>query len=185
MIDVLTVATKEWKELVWSGGGMRGGRMSLVILLAVFGVFMPYQFGAEWLHSPGMLMYWAWVPLMIVSGVVADAFAGERERHTLETLLATRLPDRAILFGKTLAAVGYGWGLVLVMLALGVVTVAVTDRASRLRWCRGLMVWAPVLALLGARSPPVRVSWCHCARPRSSRRPRRSTSPFCCWCSSR
>jgi hypothetical protein len=37
--DVLTVAWKEWRELLFAGGGMRGGRLSLVILLAMFGVF--------------------------------------------------------------------------------------------------------------------------------------------------
>jgi ABC-2 type transport system permease protein len=31
---------------------------------------------------------------------IADAFAGERERHTLETLLASPATDRAILLGK-------------------------------------------------------------------------------------
>jgi len=33
----------------------------------------------------------------------------ERERHTLETLLASRLSDRAILFGKNGAAIGYSF----------------------------------------------------------------------------
>jgi ABC-2 type transport system permease protein len=44
----------------------------------------------------------------MVSTLIADAFAGERERHTLETLLATRLSDGAILAGKIIAAVLYG-----------------------------------------------------------------------------
>jgi ABC-2 type transport system permease protein len=34
---------------------------------------------------------------------IADAFAGERERHTLETLLAGPISDRAILWGKMAA----------------------------------------------------------------------------------
>jgi ABC-2 type transport system permease protein len=58
-----------------------------------------------------------------VINVVADSFAGERERQTLETLLATRLSDRAILLGKLCAALGYGWGLTMLSLVLGVVTV--------------------------------------------------------------
>ncbi len=41
--------------------------------------------------------------------VVADAFAGERERHTLETLLSMPLADAAIFMGKFAAAVLYGW----------------------------------------------------------------------------
>jgi ABC-2 type transport system permease protein len=48
------------------------------------------------------------LPYIILQTVIADSFAGERERHTLETLLASRLSDRAILFGKVNAAVAYG-----------------------------------------------------------------------------
>jgi ABC-2 type transport system permease protein len=44
----------------------------------------------------------------MTSTFIADAIAGERERHTLETLLATRLSDTAIILGKILAAVMYG-----------------------------------------------------------------------------
>ena len=73
-------------------------------MIAVFGVFLPLQNGASWVTSPITMVYWAWMPLMLVTGVIADSFAGERERHTLETLLASRLPDRAILLGKVAAA---------------------------------------------------------------------------------
>lgn len=151
MGDILTVASKEWKELLWPGGSMRGGRLSLVILLFMFGVFMPYQFGPQWVDSPGTLFYWGWLPLMIVSSAVADSFAGERERHTLETLLASRLPDRAILLGKMAAAVGYAWGLVIAMLVIGLVTVNVVHGDGRLLWFPFRMaVGAPLLSLLGA-----------------------------------
>lgn len=125
--DILTVMWKEWKELLWAGGLLRGGRVSLLIMLAIFGVFLPYQTGRAWVESAAPLFYWAWLPLMLVAGVVADSFAGERERHTLETLLASRLPDRAILVGKLAAAVTYGWGLVLAMLGLSLVTVNVAE----------------------------------------------------------
>ena len=40
---------------------------------------------------------------------VPDPLPRERERHTLETLLASRLSDRAILLGKIGAAVGFEW----------------------------------------------------------------------------
>jgi len=149
--DVLTVAWKEWRELLQPGGSLRGGRFSLMILLGVFGVFLPLQAGAEWVQSPATVFYWGWVPLMLVGSAVADSFAGERERHTLETLLASRLPDTAILMGKVLAAVSYGWGLVLVMLALSLVTVNLTARAgSWLLFPWRFAVGAPLLALLGA-----------------------------------
>ena len=149
--DVRTVAWKEWRELLQLGGSVRGGRFSLVILVGVFGVFLPLQSGAEWVTSPVTVFYWGWVPLMLVGSAVADSFAGERERHTLETLLASRLPDAAILIGKIAAAVSYGWGLVLVMLALSLVTVNVSARTGPwLLFPWRFAVGAPLLALLGA-----------------------------------
>lgn len=149
--DVLTVAWKEWRELLHLGGSFRGGRLSLLILLGVFGVFLPLQAGAEWVQSPATVFYWGWVPLMLVAGAVSDSFAGERERHTLETLLASRLPDRAILLGKILAAMTYGWGLVIAMLALSLVTVNLAVRTGpMLVFPWRFAVGAPLLALLGA-----------------------------------
>jgi len=149
--DVLTVAWKEWRELLQVGGTVRGGRLSLAILVAVFGVFLPLQSGAEWVQSPATVFYWGWVPLMLVGSAVADSFAGERERHTLETLLASRLPDSAILLGKVAAAISYGWGLVLVMLALSLITVNVAARTGPwLLFPWRFAVGAPLLALLGA-----------------------------------
>ncbi|MEW5982939.1 MAG: ABC transporter permease [Acidobacteriota bacterium] len=149
--DILTVVWKEWKELLWAGGLLRGGRVGLFILLVIFGVFLPYQTGRAWVESAAPLFYWAWLPLMLVSGVVADSFAGERERHTLETLLASRLPDRAVLFGKLAAALSYGWGLVLGMLGLSLVTVNLTHRGDGLLlFAPHLAVGAPVMSFLGA-----------------------------------
>ena len=138
--DILTVARKEWREYLLAGSGLKGGRAGLVIMLAVFGVFLPAQNGVDWLTSPAPLLAWSWVPLMLVSGVIADSFAGERERHTLETLLASRLPDAAILLGKVLAAVAYGWGFALLTGVLSLVTVNVVS------W-QGRVVWFPALTL--------------------------------------
>ena len=151
MGDVLTVAWKEWRELLQLGGSHRGGRFSLAILVGVFGVLLPLQSGAEWVESPATVFYWGWVPLMLVGSAVADSFAGERERHTLETLLASRLPDRAILLGKMAAAVAYGWGLVLAMLLLSLITVNLSARSGAwLLFPWRFAVGAPLMALLGA-----------------------------------
>jgi len=70
---------------------------------------------------------------------------------TLETLLASRLSDRAIVTGKVLAAVSYGWVLVMLMLLLSVVTVNVTAASDgALMFPMPFATTAPVLALLGA-----------------------------------
>jgi ABC-2 type transport system permease protein len=121
--DTLTVFWKEMKEIVIQGPKFRGGWVGTLIFLGVFGVMMPLQSGLSWLTSPLTLLVWAWVPFLLVNSVTADSFAGERERHTLETLLASRLTDISILFGKLAASLAYGWGLTLVCLLLSVVTI--------------------------------------------------------------
>lgn len=124
MSDILTVAWKEWKEVfLMRGSGWRGGIVGIALIVFVFGVFMPLQTGREWVESAIPLGVFSWVPFLMVSGVIADSFAGERERHTLETLLASRLSDRAILLGKVAAAIGYGWGIVLASVAVGLITI--------------------------------------------------------------
>jgi ABC-2 type transport system permease protein len=54
------------------------------------------------------------VPLMVASVIAADAFAGEKERRTLEALLFTPTTDRELLLGKLLAgfvpAMAVAWG---------------------------------------------------------------------------
>jgi ABC-type transport system involved in multi-copper enzyme maturation permease subunit len=44
------------------------------------------------------------VPLMVASVLAADAFAGEKERGTLEALLHAPVPERSLFAGKLLAA---------------------------------------------------------------------------------
>lgn len=121
MRDTITVMQKELMETVMMTGGK--SRLGLLFQLVVFGVVVPLQVGTPWIESPIALMYWAWIPLYLTNGVVADAFAGERERKTLETLLASRLSDSSILYGKIIAGVIFGWGLTLANVMAGLITV--------------------------------------------------------------
>jgi len=124
--DILTVASKELREILTFGGDARGrGKLSLLILVGVFGVFFPLQSGREWVTSSLSIMVWGWMPFLWVSGIVSDLFAGERERHSLEALLATRLSDQAILYGKLLAAISYGFSLTWLVLLASIVTINV------------------------------------------------------------
>lgn len=142
--DTWTIIKKEWREILLQSPGLRGGRLGLLVFIAVFGIFLPLQSGRAWLNSPTNLLIWGWVPFLLVSGVVADSFAGERERHTLETLLASRLSDRSILAGKLLAALGYGWGITLVSLLVALVTINVVHGQGELL----LFPWKIGLAIL-------------------------------------
>ena len=123
IVDVITVAWKELREILTFGDTRGRSKFSLLILILIFGVVFPLQSGRDWVESPINIMIWGWMPFLWVSGIVADMFAGERERHTLEALLATRLSDQAILFGKLLAAVAYGFGLTWIIMFVSLVAV--------------------------------------------------------------
>ncbi|MHB0877038.1 MAG: ABC transporter permease [Anaerolineae bacterium] len=148
--DALTIMWKEWRELLLTRGNLRGGVVGMLVVLAAFGVVLPLEVGREWLRSPGVLVYWLWVPLLLVTGVVADSFAGERERHTLETLLASRLADSSILWGKVGTAVSYAWGLTMLSVLLGVVTVNVSSSGSLVFYQPVVFVVITLVTLIGA-----------------------------------
>lgn len=126
LADTLTVTWKEWLEFRDQLFRLKRGGLSAVIVLLMLGIFTPLQMGTAWLTSPLMLAYWPLLSSGMVSTLIADAFAGERERHTLETLLATRLPDGAILAGKILAAVGYGVLFTAANILVGFVTLSLS-----------------------------------------------------------
>lgn len=120
--DIWTVVWKEFREM-FRGPGARFNTAVLMGTAGFLGVLMPLQQGTGFVTSPAMLLYCLAIPSMIVPSIVADSFAGERERHTLETLLAGRLSDRAILFGKQCATMLYVSGLTMICLLLGLISV--------------------------------------------------------------
>ncbi|MEA3137388.1 MAG: type transport system permease protein [Thermoplasmata archaeon] len=106
-----------WKELreIFMAEGRPAVQMAVAgVMDLVFGIGMPIFIANLFLDGLGL---WGTVGVLCagVAGVgafmgifgpmptIADAFAGERERHTLETLLASPLPDGSILWGKMLA----------------------------------------------------------------------------------
>ena len=125
--DIWTVIWKEWRELIFQRGNLRGIMLSLLRSVMLFGIILPSQFGRFWVESPLPLGLWGWLPILPVTAVIADAFAGERERHTLETLLASPLSEQAILLGKVAAVVGYAWVLTLIILLVGLLTINFVD----------------------------------------------------------
>ena len=122
MSDILTMVWKESKDVLFQGGWR--SQVRPLIVIGIMGIFIPLQFGSQWvaLTPLGMLLL-LWVPFFVVISFIGDAIAGEHERHTLETLLASRMPDRAILLGKVVATVLYAWGMGVLSLLLGLVLV--------------------------------------------------------------
>jgi ABC-2 type transport system permease protein len=122
MSDLLTMMWKESKDLLFQGGWRAWIRP--IFLVGILGVYLPWQGGLQWLElSPLEVVVVLWIPFFVIITFMGDAIAGERERHTLETLLASRISDRAILLGKVIVTVGYAWGMALVSLLLGLVLV--------------------------------------------------------------
>ncbi len=132
--DIFTMMWKEWKEVFLMRGSIRSGLFNLGIIIFLTGVFMPLQAGAAWLTTPILPIAWSWLPIFMALSMVTDAFAGERERHTLETLLASRLSDRAILFGKIAAAVSYSWLISLVGMLIGAVTINIAHPTGTIQF---------------------------------------------------
>jgi ABC-2 type transport system permease protein len=151
MTDVWTVLWKEWHELLRLGGGRRGAILRALFSVGLLGVIWPWLIGAPFVSSGLPVLFASATSAMYVSALVPDAFPGERERHTLETLLASRLPDSAILIGKLGATVGYGYGAALFMLLTGWLTVNFKVGAQPLLLYNGsVLLSAIVFAALSA-----------------------------------
>lgn len=150
LTDIWTVMWKEWRELLFQRGSLRGILLSLLPSVLIFGIFLPAQVGRVWVESPASIILWGWLAMLPVTAIIADAFAGERERHTLETLLASPLSARAILFGKVGAAVSYAWVLTFIMLVVGMITVNVVDGRGIVLYPLEIAVGGAILGLLTA-----------------------------------
>ena len=126
MADIWAVIWKERKGLLWRSGRRWRMLLSPLIAFAMVAVYFPLQTGRDWVDSPESL-FCVIFPLVLIGMTIPESFAGERERHTLATLLASRLPDRAILFGKMAVSVAFGWGMTLFALLVSLVTVNVAN----------------------------------------------------------
>lgn len=139
--DIGTVMWKERKGLLRQGGSRARAVLTIGITVVMIAVIMPLQMGRDWVDTAWSLIASVVLPMLLVGTTIPESFAGERERHTLETLLASRLPDRAILFGKLALAIGYGWIMTLVFLLLSLVVVHI------LHWDGQIMFYKPTIAL--------------------------------------
>ena len=118
MSDILTMVWKELKDVLFQGGWR--SLIRPLIVIGIMGIYLPLQLGSQWLDlTPLGMLLLLWIPFFVIISFIGDAIAGERERHTLETLLASRMPDRAILLGKVVAIVLYAWGMGVISLLTG------------------------------------------------------------------
>jgi ABC-2 type transport system permease protein len=148
MSDIWTMMWKESKDVFFQGGWR--SLIRPLIVVAIIGIYVPLQIGPQWLDlTPVGMVLLLWVPFFLIISFVGDAIAGERERHTLETLLATRMPAHAILLGKVVTTALYGWGMGVLSLLLGLVLVNLSSiQGNWLFYPLDLFVDAIALSLL-------------------------------------
>ena len=148
MSDIWTMIWKESKDLISQGG--RAQLIRPLLMIGLVGVALPLRLGPQWLElMPLVLLILLYVSFINIISIVGDAIAGERERHTLETLLASRMPDRAILLGKVVATVLYAWGMGVLSILLGLVLVDLfRTQGNWMFYPLDLFVDAIVLSLL-------------------------------------
>jgi ABC-2 type transport system permease protein len=123
--DMMTMIWKESKGLLKQGKSRSKAIWTLLTPVFMFGIILPIQFREEWLDMGWSLAIALFTPLILIAPSICESFAGERERHTLDTLLASRLPDRSILFGKMIVPIVYGWGMTILLLVMSLVIVNV------------------------------------------------------------
>jgi ABC-2 type transport system permease protein len=122
MSDLWTMIWKESKDFLLSGG--HSNLLQPLLISGILGIVLPLSFTQHWINLepvPVLIIWYA--PFLFITSFIGDAIAGERERHTLETLLASRISDQAILLGKLMVVVGFTWGITLFCLLLGAIVV--------------------------------------------------------------
>jgi ABC-2 type transport system permease protein len=140
LADISTIIWKE-RKTVFQHKGSRSRFLIILLTPVMLATFFAWQWGPDWLAELPPLVLAVIVPVMLVGVMIPESFAGERERHTLGTLLASRLPDRAILLGKLAAPVAVGWGATLLFLLLSAVTVNVAN------WEGKILFFTPEIGL--------------------------------------
>jgi ABC-2 type transport system permease protein len=150
LADAYTVM---WKELLLLRRSVLNLRSLLgaLLWLLLLGISPALTLGPAYLSSPLSIALLCAVPSVIGQAMAVNAFAGEREAHTLETLLASRLPDTAILLGKVAAGVVYSMLYLVLALVGGWVAANVGAGAGGWRPYAPAVLWgALAIGLLAA-----------------------------------
>lgn len=130
--DLRTIFWKEWREHLREPSQPMPAWLTTLCVMALGGTY----FG---LTDPRSMAAWGPLVAGITGGiitllVVADSFAGERERGTLEALLSTPATQEGILVGKILWVTVNGCASALVVFVSVGMTLALTTTAFGSMW---------------------------------------------------
>jgi ABC-2 type transport system permease protein len=128
------IATVFWKEAKVTFRFQENINKQLLSFLGpiMLAVLLPLDYGSGWVENYSSILLVLAIPLVIIGSLVPSSFAGEKERHTLETLLASRLSDQAILLGKSIFIILYGWIITQVILSFSLITVNLTSGVNEI-----------------------------------------------------
>jgi ABC-2 type transport system permease protein len=129
--QITAVVWKEWHEIFRLDQGARPILFRLTIAGA-FIVAFAWRKGADFGRDASSILLLMEFTILPTLPLPPDAFAGERERHTLETLLASSIHDWAIYFGKFFAILGIGVGFAVLACIIDVLVIAVRFSGWRL-----------------------------------------------------
>ena len=146
MRDSLTVLRKELREILGDRHSLYGLLVQGGIVFLLTGIVVPAASGPSWDDVGQITMLYCGFPAAVAAMVAADAFAGERERRTLETLLATPLDPASIFAGKVASAAAFsvavGWlsviAAILAAHAKGGLSPLLMPRPEALLWVGGV-----------------------------------------------
>ena len=138
MDDLRIVLWKEWRSLLH--GQSRRQLLLMTATLAFWAIWLPVQTGSDWM-TDGILsiLISVLLPALVVAITVPATIAGARERKTLPTLLATRLSDEAILFGKLIVPVALGVAAMVAVLIVGLIAANIAS------WDGSVRLYDPVV----------------------------------------
>jgi ABC-2 type transport system permease protein len=128
MRDTLTVFSKEMREVFGNRQSFRGALLQAGISILLTGIVVPATDPTVWTVVTTAMMLYVVFPSTLAATMAADAFAGESERGTLETLLSTPLSDQSIFVGKTAAAVFFVVFISLCSILAGYATAAISGQ---------------------------------------------------------
>jgi len=168
--DIAAVMRKEWREVTSpeaTGFSKRSTYIAVAILVITMAAIAA-TIGPTFVESPIALGIGC-ISTVVLLGSVADSFAGERERHTLETVLASAIPDLALLLGKIVTNVVYAWATTLFIMIAMLIGANANARGVPMRMYPpstlvGTLVLIPLMmlmistvgVLLSLRAPTVR-----------------------------
>jgi ABC-2 type transport system permease protein len=123
--DATATFLKEVREQIQFGARNRGQVFGILVSVVVVNVVFPIMVRHP-VAATVMLMGMAGMYVVMMGAFAsADVYAGERERHTLPTLLATRVSDAGVYLGKLAALLTLGVGAGLAQVVLGTLALLV------------------------------------------------------------